>query len=69
MLKEVQVCLKRLDVVGGKSFLQKQGDTGLVKLCSKNLVLSYVRKDHVVIHVWKVVILQVCIRCVREPHT
>ena len=51
MLKEVQVCLKRLDVVGGKSFLQKQGDTGLVKLCSKNLVLSYVRKDHVVIHV------------------
>ena len=37
MLKEVQVCLKRLDVVGGKSFLQKQGDTGLVKLCSKNL--------------------------------
>jgi len=27
MLKEVQVCLKRLDVVGGKSFLQKQSDT------------------------------------------
>ena len=35
MFNEVQVCLKMLDVVGGNSFLQKQCDTGFVKLCSK----------------------------------